>query len=463
MPANNVNVTGSWTINDYTITATANPTVGGTITGAGNFDYGQSCTLIASANEGYTFVNWTKDGVEVSTNTTYSFTVTENATYVANFNITQAISLYKGWTWWSSYIEMDDFTQLEEGIGANGKSISSQSNGFVSYDSGMGAWVGDLQEVGFDMGQMYKIETSAACEFNLDGPVANPADHPITLTGQYTWIGYPVAQVMSVNDAFNNLTPALYDIVKSSDGFAMYSGSEARWFGTLEEMEPGRGYVYISNASEEKEFYYASNGKRSARGNVRTDDNYWQPQSWKYKNNMNVIATVSLNGTELNTEEVEVGAFVNGECRGSSKLMYFEPTGTYVAFLTVYGADAETVSFRIMDESRQYEAEEGVTMQIDGVVGNLKAPFVLHAVDRNTINLFPNPVTNGNSFSVEVLAKCNLNAARVEIYNALGNMVRSEQLTESVKELSGLYVSGVYTVKVIDNNGNAYFSKLVVK
>ena len=42
---------------------------------------------MAEANEGYTFVNWTKDGTEVSTDATYSFTVTEAGSYVANFSL----------------------------------------------------------------------------------------------------------------------------------------------------------------------------------------------------------------------------------------------------------------------------------------------------------------------------------------------------------------------------------------
>ena len=71
----------------YTISATANPTDGGTIEGAGNYNYGQNVTLTATANTGYTFVNWTEDDAEVSANATYSFTITDNRTLVANFQI----------------------------------------------------------------------------------------------------------------------------------------------------------------------------------------------------------------------------------------------------------------------------------------------------------------------------------------------------------------------------------------
>ena len=74
-------------INSYTITANANPTAGGTVSGGNSYNYGTTCNLTASANTGYTFINWTKDGEIVGTSATYSFTVTEDATYVANFSL----------------------------------------------------------------------------------------------------------------------------------------------------------------------------------------------------------------------------------------------------------------------------------------------------------------------------------------------------------------------------------------
>ena len=74
-------------INSYNITATANPTAGGTVTGGGTFNHFETCTLTATTNTGYTFINWTKNGTVVSTELSFNFTVTEAATYVANFQI----------------------------------------------------------------------------------------------------------------------------------------------------------------------------------------------------------------------------------------------------------------------------------------------------------------------------------------------------------------------------------------
>lgn len=70
---------------NYIITAVADPTGGGTVSGSGGYNYGDLCTLTASASQGYTFVNWTKNGTQVTTNPTYIFTITESATYVAHF------------------------------------------------------------------------------------------------------------------------------------------------------------------------------------------------------------------------------------------------------------------------------------------------------------------------------------------------------------------------------------------
>ena len=69
----------------YTINANARPDGYGTVEGADTYTYGETCTLKANANSGYKFDNWTEDGVEVSTNPTYQFTVTENRSLIANF------------------------------------------------------------------------------------------------------------------------------------------------------------------------------------------------------------------------------------------------------------------------------------------------------------------------------------------------------------------------------------------
>jgi CUB domain/Divergent InlB B-repeat domain/Secretion system C-terminal sorting domain len=72
-------------VNGFSIVASANPVTGGTVTGTGFFTSGQSVTLTATPNTGWTFVNWTENGTAVSTNATLTFNATTNRTLQANF------------------------------------------------------------------------------------------------------------------------------------------------------------------------------------------------------------------------------------------------------------------------------------------------------------------------------------------------------------------------------------------
>ena len=81
----NRTLVANFTTQNYVITALAEPIEGGTITGAGGYNYGESCTLTAIENMGYNFLRWTKNGAEVSQNSNYTFIVSESATYIAHF------------------------------------------------------------------------------------------------------------------------------------------------------------------------------------------------------------------------------------------------------------------------------------------------------------------------------------------------------------------------------------------
>lgn len=75
----------NFTAKNYVILAEANPEEGGTVTGMGGFDSGEVCTLTATASPNYEFVKWTKGDMFISSDASFSFTVTESATYIAHF------------------------------------------------------------------------------------------------------------------------------------------------------------------------------------------------------------------------------------------------------------------------------------------------------------------------------------------------------------------------------------------
>ncbi len=69
----------------YTATLSSNPSAGGITSGGGTFTTGSSVTVTATANSGYKFINWTENGTAVSTNASYTFTISGNRTLVANY------------------------------------------------------------------------------------------------------------------------------------------------------------------------------------------------------------------------------------------------------------------------------------------------------------------------------------------------------------------------------------------
>ncbi len=70
----------------YTVSTSSNPTAGGTTTGDGSYDEGTSVTVSATANTDYIFVDWTENGNQVSTDASYTFTISADRNLVANFD-----------------------------------------------------------------------------------------------------------------------------------------------------------------------------------------------------------------------------------------------------------------------------------------------------------------------------------------------------------------------------------------
>ncbi|MFO1484110.1 MAG: putative Ig domain-containing protein [Verrucomicrobiaceae bacterium] len=68
------------------VLAVASPPYAGSVSGTGVVNPGTSVTLVATANPGYSFVNWTDvSGTEVSVNASHTFNANDNVTLTANF------------------------------------------------------------------------------------------------------------------------------------------------------------------------------------------------------------------------------------------------------------------------------------------------------------------------------------------------------------------------------------------
>jgi len=71
----------------FTVNVAANNDNYGTASGDGQFDYNTPCTVTATPADGYMFTNWTLNGNVVSTDSEYTFNVSNDINLVANFTL----------------------------------------------------------------------------------------------------------------------------------------------------------------------------------------------------------------------------------------------------------------------------------------------------------------------------------------------------------------------------------------
>ena len=451
----------NFTLNSYNVTATADPTVGGSILGTGSYEHGNTATLTAVPANGYYFINWTLDDVEVGTELNYDFTVTEDTELVAHFGIlsSQTIHLNSGWNWFSTYIDLegaDGLATLENALGTTADQIKS-NNAFAMYENG--EWDGNLTD--YDPTKMYQIHNTTDTDITLWGGQINAAECGITIKQGWNWIAYPLNQPMDVNVALSNYASTEEDVLKGRNGFTTYIDGYG-WWGTLNTLTPGEGYRYNAKASGSSTLVY-NNSRCELHANITTESNYWTPNAAEFANSISIMASIPANAIVNANENVEIGAFVNGECRGSAKLMYVEPVEQYIAFLTVYGEEEDVITFNIYNEGNQFETEEEVMFADNAVIGKATAPFMLHLSHANSLTCFPNPVNRGEQLTVEVNGQVNLDGATLQVYNAVGSLVRTESFSQTSKTIEGMQTSGIYTIKVTDAQGNVYFGKVVVR
>ncbi|HLP20175.1 MAG TPA: T9SS type A sorting domain-containing protein, partial [Chitinophagales bacterium] len=175
-----------------------------------------------------------------------------------------------------------------------------------------------------------------------------------------------------------------------------YAGST--WNGSLQNMQPGRGYKLRSGTT----------------GNILVEPRSvpaWNPDIFGNEFNMNVTAVVKANGTELIGNFI-VGAFINGNCVGVSAPQY--AGGSPRVFLTLHGDVADNnlnIQFLIYDyntDSIYTPTHTSLAFTTDAQEGtienayplNLETPLTIRTVARDADFVLhqnvPNPF-NGNT------------------------------------------------------------------
>lgn len=74
----------------YYVGLAADPVAGGTVQGDGYYAKDSSVTITATPNSGYAFAKWVDNGTDVSTSASYTFTITQDCDFSAQFVVSAA-------------------------------------------------------------------------------------------------------------------------------------------------------------------------------------------------------------------------------------------------------------------------------------------------------------------------------------------------------------------------------------
>ena len=290
--------------------------------------------------------------------------------YVDNVSVSaaahQTIELTQDWNWFSTNLDItleDLQTALVEALPNTAITIKSRTTS-TRYLPNSGTWRGILN---WDASQMYMIQVNDICEIMLEGALLNPAEHPVTIITGPNWIGFPLTENMSLNEALASFQAVNGDLIKSKTGSARYTGNG--WRSTnFGDLEPGSGYKFLSNATDERTLAFSANSKSSDRSTLEQHESHWADDfdeiyNNPYEDHSDVIAFVQIDGdfvTENNNwADLEIAAFVGEVCRNHKFIVnnmetYGDPYPV-IELPIHYTNSNEVVTFKMFDHSKGIE------------------------------------------------------------------------------------------------------------
>ena len=177
-------------------------------------------------------------------------------------SVVQTTELTQGTNWFSTYLDIT-LEDLQYVLNAalpeaaimtiKSKNSSCRWNGTIWRAANGFSW---------DVAKMYMIEVPEACELTLNGTPFNPAEHPITIApNTSTWIGFPFSESKTFDQAIPAGFAVSGDQIKYQNANALYIGTRWRGSSGFTGFEPGKGYMYNSNASGERTLIFPTGAK----------------------------------------------------------------------------------------------------------------------------------------------------------------------------------------------------------
>lgn len=391
------------------------------------------------------------DGFEKSGTVTFNYSVLQN---------TVNLNLVDGWTWMSHNVADN---QSVNDFPAGVVEIKGQSKGAVR--DGQRGWFGNLSELVPSEG--YKMKVSGTVDKKIAGDAFNASKGSISLAPGWNWIGYPMNQTMSLEEALFYLPASEGDIIVGLNGSAEYSkdpevqDSPLTWRGDLVNLEPGKSYLLKTAVANDLHYNTTIISKAAAHAHGRLDINItpWSVDIHAYPNVMPVRLQIARE-EGLTNDEFTVAAFCGTECRGIGKYV------DGVIFMNVHGEGNENITFQAMHNEKEYlvDIQESLTFTEDAV-GSYRAPYVLHlGSEYNSVqklysqfSVWPTMATTEITVSLGEKTIDRLTLTSIDgktTYSASPNATQSKVNVTSLP-------AGVYIVSA--KSGNEYFYQKIMK
>lgn len=303
----------------------------------------------------------------------------------------------------------------------------------------------------------YKVKVAAQSEARLNGVEFNAAANAIQLTPGWNWIGYPVNQVMRLSEALAFYEASEGDMIVGQDGFSQYAQGE--WKGTLETLNPGKGYLFKSVEKNQILFNTAivSNAVNAVRKRSAKQDS-WAVNRYAYPDIMPLTAQVLQNDEPVDADDFVVAAFCDDECRGVG--VWNEGR----LLMNIYGNLADEISFKAckLSENKYYTISEDYLLQTTNL-GSWAYPIMLSLGStvtgiKETGDAFVvTPIVARDYISVSAGGQ-NINTLSVTNMGGQSLLVQTD-LGKMATIAIGQLPEGVYVVTVKTDN-QTYYKKI---
>ncbi|MDB5279232.1 MAG: Pentaxin family [Ferruginibacter sp.] len=328
-------------------------------------------------------------------------------------------------------------TTLANGLWTSNDLIKNDLTGFSNYTST--GWTGSLKSL--DNISLFKLKATNAQLLTLNGIPVNVSTTAIPLKGaRWNYISYLPQVNATIKEALSGYKALDQDVIKSQTGFAMYSAQNG-WIGSLNYLEPGKGYMLYRTRVNDTAFFYPSisgslsGGRPITGGGIVNPDQRPVPGNFSNANNMTIIATVAADFDFRKGDSII--AYVNGELRGKAKPILNPEINKFSYFFNIGGESEQPLVFMV-ERGGSIIAQSSTIVNYNNntIMGTLNRPLELHFVKQaGAVTVYPNPFNNTTNISINLsgLAANESHEIRLSVVDVTGRVI----LTKPVQKVSG--------------------------